>query len=139
MALLLNTLALEHTLAKRITGDIAEYAGLRTFYHQTKTWCYEGCSNMNACSFITFVTYMLRQDGIPFYKGFYVIFKLAPYLKKNTVHVSSYSPLYDCHFSLLTKVSNGAKIRNRYNQVPHLTQDTNRKVTNSQKTPQTRA
>ena len=31
-----------------------------------------------------------------------------------------------------------AKIRNRYNQVPHLTQDTNGKVTNSQKTPQTR-
>ena len=27
-----------------------------------------------------------------------------------------------------------AKIRNRYNQVPHLTQDTNGKVTNSQKT-----
>ena len=37
------------------------------------------------------------------------------------------------------KISNGAKIRNRYNQVPHLTQDTNEKVTNSQKTPQTRA
>ena len=37
------------------------------------------------------------------------------------------------------KVSNGAKIRNRYNQIPHLTQDTNGKVTNSQKTPQTRA
>ena len=32
----------------------------------------------------------------------------------------------------LFKVSKGAKIRNRYNQVPHLTQDTNRKVTNSQ-------
>ena len=30
------------------------------------------------------------------------------------------------------KVSKGAKIRNRYNQVPHLTQDNNRKVTNSQ-------
>ena len=29
-------------------------------------------------------------------------------------------------------VSKGAKIRKRYNQVPHLTQDTNRKVTNSQ-------
>ena len=28
--------------------------------------------------------------------------------------------------------SNDAKIRNRYNQVPHLTQDTNGKVTNSQ-------
>ena len=30
------------------------------------------------------------------------------------------------------KVSKGAKIRNRYNQVPHLTQDTNGKVTDSQ-------
>ena len=30
------------------------------------------------------------------------------------------------------KVSKGAKLRNRYNQVPHLTQDTNGKVTNSQ-------
>ena len=39
----------------------------------------------------------------------------------------------------LSKVSNGAKVRNQYNQVPHLTQDTNGKVTNSQKTPQTRA
>ena len=29
------------------------------------------------------------------------------------------------------KVSKGAKIRNLYNQVPHLTQDTNGKVTNS--------
>ena len=28
--------------------------------------------------------------------------------------------------------SKGAKIRNRYNQVPHLTEDTNGKVTNSQ-------
>ena len=30
------------------------------------------------------------------------------------------------------KVRKRAKIRNRYNQVPHLTQDTNGKVTNSQ-------
>ena len=30
------------------------------------------------------------------------------------------------------KVSKSAKTRNRYNQVPHLTQDTNGKVTNSQ-------
>ena len=48
--------------------------------------------------------------------------------------------LYASHSSFWAlKVSNGAKIRNRYNQVPHLTQDTNGKVTNSQKTPQTRA
>ena len=31
---------------------------------------------------------------------------------------------------LTMKVSKIAKIRNRYNQVPHLTQDTNGKVTN---------
>ena len=31
----------------------------------------------------------------------------------------------------VSKVSKGAKIRNRYNQAPHLTQDTNEKVTNS--------
>ena len=30
------------------------------------------------------------------------------------------------------KVSKGAKIKNQYNQVPHLTQDTNGKMTNSQ-------
>ena len=35
-------------------------------------------------------------------------------------------------FKAFIKVSKGAKIRNRYNQVLHLTQDTNRKVTNSQ-------
>ena len=43
---------------------------------------------------------------------------------------------YSCRY---LKVSKGAKIRNRYNQVPHLTQDTNGKVTSSQQTPQTRA
>ena len=32
----------------------------------------------------------------------------------------------------LIGLSKGAKIRNRYNQVPHLTQDINGKVTNSQ-------
>ena len=43
-------------------------------------YVYEGCSNMNASSFITFVKYMLRQNGIRFYKGLYVSFKLAPVL-----------------------------------------------------------
>ena len=33
---------------------------------------------------------------------------------------------------LLKKVSKGAKIRYRYKHVPHLTQDTNGKVANSQ-------
>ena len=48
---------------------------------------------MNASSFITFYTYMLRQNGIRFYKGLYVTFKLAPDIKKNTVNLSSYIPL----------------------------------------------
>ena len=33
---------------------------------------------------------------------------------------------------MVSKVIKGSEIRNRYNQVPHLTQDTNGKVTNSQ-------
>ena len=37
----------------------------------------------------------------------------------------------ELHFYTM-KVSKGAKIRNRYHQVPHLTHDTNGKVTNSQ-------
>ena len=57
---------------------------------------------MNASSFITFVTNMLRQNGIRFYKGLYVTFKLAPDLKKNTVYLLSYSPLNEDHFSILT-------------------------------------
>ena len=63
---------------------------------------YEGCSNMNASSLITFVTYMLRQNGICFYKGLYVTFKLVPDLKKNTVYLSSYIPLNEGHLSILT-------------------------------------
>ena len=38
---------------------------------------------MNASSFITFDTCMLRQTGIRFYKGLYITFKLAPDLKIN--------------------------------------------------------
>ena len=57
---------------------------------------------MNASSFITFVTYMLRQNGIRFYNGLYVTFKLAPVLRKNTVYLSSYNPLNEGQFSIHT-------------------------------------
>ena len=57
---------------------------------------------MNASSFITFFTCMLQQKGKCFYKGLYVTFKLAPYLKKNTVYLSSYSPLNEGHVRILT-------------------------------------
>ena len=50
-------------------------------------------TSSNASSFITFGTYVLRQNGIRFYKGLFITFKLAPDLKKNTVYLSSYSPL----------------------------------------------
>ena len=46
--------------------------------------------------------YMLRQNGIRFYKGLYVTFKLAPDLKENTVYLSSYSPLNEDYFRILT-------------------------------------
>ena len=63
---------------------------------------YEGCSNMNASGFITFFTYMLRQNGKRFYKGLYVTFNVAPDQKKNTVYLSSYSPLNEGHVCILT-------------------------------------
>ena len=57
---------------------------------------------MNASSFITFVTYMLRQNGKRFYKGLYVTFKLAPDLMKNKVYLSRYTHLNEGHLSILT-------------------------------------
>ena len=45
---------------------------------------------------------MLQQNGKRFYKGLYVTFKLAPDLKKNTVYLSSYSPLNQGHVCILT-------------------------------------
>ena len=63
---------------------------------------YEGCSNMNASSFITFFTCMLQQYSKRFYKRLYVTFKLAPDLKKNTVYLSSYGLYNEGHVSILT-------------------------------------
>ena len=57
---------------------------------------------MNASSIITFFIYMLQQKGKRFYKGLYITLKLAPDLKKNTVYLSSYSPLNEGHVSILT-------------------------------------
>ena len=58
------------------------------------------------------------------------VFVIHLYMHRFNIHILG---VY-CHkyidFSI--KIRKGAKIRNRYNQVPHLTQDTNGKVTNSQ-------
>ena len=64
---------------------------------------YEGCSNMNVSSLITFFTLYATTNWLTFLKGLYVTLKLAPDLKKNTVYLSSYSPLNKGHVSILTK------------------------------------
>ena len=45
---------------------------------------------------------MLIQDSKRFYKGLYVTFELAPDPKKNTVYLTSYSPLNEGHVNVLT-------------------------------------
>ena len=63
--------------------------------------CYEGCSNMNANSFITFFTYVLRQNVIPFWKKLSVAFKMTPTIKKHSLYFLSYRRLYKNHFCIL--------------------------------------
>ena len=48
------------------------------------------------------------------------------------MHSNQCSVLYLSDCTIIIRVRKRAKIRNRYNQVPHLTQDTNGKVTDSQ-------
>ena len=72
---------------------------LRNVY--TKKGSYEGCSNMNASSFITFFTYMLRQNVLPFWKELFVAFRMAPNIKQHSLYSSSYRPLYKGHSSIL--------------------------------------
>ena len=43
---------------------------------------------MNATSFIAFFTYILRQNGIRFYKGLYATFKQVPDIKESTIQFS---------------------------------------------------
>ena len=74
-----------------------------------------------------------------FYSGIQLYLLLSPY-PFNTYISFSYLGMYvlrddapiSYEFFMQIKVSKGTKIGNRYNQVPHLTQDTNGKVTNSQ-------
>ena len=57
------------------------------------------------------------------------LFKQRKNIKHNKTVFKNYQ---NSRFGHLFKVSKGTKIRNRCNQVPHLTQDANGKVTNSQ-------
>ena len=63
---------------------------------------YEGCSNMNASSFITFFTYILQQNVIPLWKQLFVVFKMTPNIEKHSLYFSSYRRLYKGHSCILT-------------------------------------
>ena len=66
-----------------------------------------------------------------------IFLKIVGYIIIGLVNLSIYHPsivlsiLGGC-LQVQCKISKDAKLRNRYNQVPHLTQDTNGTVTNSQ-------
>ena len=67
-------------------------------------------------------------------QGSFLSFNVTP---ASTTHFNVDGFYIDMHLVQIErkdmcKVSKGAKIRNRYNQVPHLHQDTDGKVTNSQ-------
>ena len=57
---------------------------------------------MNASSFITFFTYMLRQNVVPFWKELFVAFEMAPNIKKHALYFSSYRCLYKGHSCIFT-------------------------------------
>ena len=62
---------------------------------------YEGCSDMNASSFITFFTYMKRQNAIHFWKELFVAFKMALNIKTHSLYISSNRRLYKSHSCIL--------------------------------------
>ena len=112
-----NAYKLQPSLSERVIVDghgchTALHFGVKAKENQDKVptlyWLpklhkkpYEGCSNMNASSFITFFTYMLRQNVIPFWKELFVAFKVAPNIKKNSLYFSSYRGLYKGHSCIL--------------------------------------
>ena len=75
-----------------------------------------------------------KDDNITWTNHFQHVSKEIPSYLWLLFQIKSYLSLQHrvLVYNAYIKVSKGAKIRNRYNQVPHLTQDTNGKVTNSQ-------
>ena len=73
---------------------------------------------MSSCFSSALVYGPLQHKGI-------FLYRIKPCLS-TTMHNKIFTPA-----EIRAIVSKGAKIRNRYNQVPHLTLDTNGKVTNS--------
>ena len=81
------------------------------------TW-YKCKSRILPCVEVTAEDVAVFKVGIHFYKN----------VERFNINYEKLSEISKDDNSM--KVSKVAKIRNRYNQVPHLTQDTNGKVTN---------
>ena len=61
--------------------DLFNNPAIQGYWIAKQVSWYEGSSIMNESSFITFLTYMLRQIVIPFWKELFVAFKMAPNIK----------------------------------------------------------
>ena len=72
----------------------------------------------------------IASDGTSFATRGQTVFKKIGHKPDGNEHKSD-KHQSNCSVSQTVKVSKGVKIKNRYNQVQHLTQDTDGKVTNS--------
>ena len=91
-------------ILKRIFAQICAFQWIKF------TWCFGKV-------FYHFTIFGLKNAKINFFK-------------KMRVFIAGF--FFQIKVQVILKVSKGAKIRNRYNQVPHLTQDNNGKETNLQ-------
>ena len=110
--------------------------------------CWNSCFWYQSSSIQSTMTVLASSDVfcLHFYfngfkHSFVFFYEIICIYKKRYIrlYIWPFNVFVACVKKYILKVSKVAKIRNRYNQVPHLTQDTNGKVKNSQKTPQTRA
>ena len=105
------------------------------------------CLKMRACPRMTMTSYLQGDNAATthsYHSGFFKILSLYSVSDKHIFNKVDYLTLWlralismawynQLGFSrTLIEVRKSAKIRNRHNQVPHLTQDTNGKVTNPQ-------
>ena len=94
-----------------------------------RAYVYVGCTH--ACKYVLQYPLSIEVglDGVPPYQKAYNVYGV---LTSRGQTVSKHGGNQGISLLLMVKVSKGAKIRNRCSQVPHPTQDTNRKVINSQ-------
>ena len=92
---------------------------------------YQICSNDDSRLNESQIWSLMHSNGKMVLKTYIVIRLLIDSLTIQ-IHCAALLRIMSPITVLNNKVSKGAKIRSRYNQVPHPTQDTNGKVTNSQ-------